>query len=112
MGLLDVMRVLTLSAWVLNYSSKVEFEQTQGGGGGIRAGRARRTVDQSVFDQLGEGAGSLNLGESRVISTGTWSEPVERRGVSHLETDGWSSSLAKEKSRTEGLALCAKGKYL
>ena len=39
---------------------------------------------QSVFDQFGVGSGGRNLGEQREIRTGTWSEPVEGRGVSHL----------------------------
>jgi len=76
------MRVLTLLAWVSNHSSKVEDRQAGGGGGGIREGRAGRILDQSVFDQLGDGGGSLNLGDSSVMSTGTSSEPVEGRGVS------------------------------
>ena len=65
-----------------NHSSKAEDEQTDGGGGGIKEGRAGRILDQSVFYQLGEGVGSLNLGDSSVMSTGTWSELVEGRGVS------------------------------
>ena len=82
-GVLEEMRVLTLLAWVSNHSSNVEGEQTDRGGGGIKEGRVGRILDQSVFDQLGEGGGSLNLGDSSVTSTGTWSEPVEGRGVSH-----------------------------
>jgi len=71
-----------------------------------------RMLDQSVFDQLGEGGGSLNLGDSSVISTGTWSEPVEGRGVSQQENEENSGPLAKARSRTEGLALYAKGKHV
>jgi len=111
-GVLEEMRVLTLLAWVSNHSSKVEDEQIDGGGGGTRAGRAGRILDQFVFDQLGEGRGSLNLGDSSVMSTGTWSEPVERRGVSQRENKGKSGLLAKARSRTEGLALYAKGKHV
>ena len=70
-GVLEEMRVLTLLAWMSNHSSKVEDEQTDRGGGGIKEGRAGRILDQSVFDQLGEGGGSLNLGDSSVMSTGT-----------------------------------------
>ena len=111
-GVLEEIRVLTLPAWVSNHSSKVEDEQEDGGGGGTKEGRAGRILDQSVFDQLGEGGGSLNLGDSSVMSTGTWSEPVEGRGVSQRENEGNSGPLAKARSRTEGLALYAKGKYV
>ena len=108
-GVLEEMRALTLLAWVTNHSSKTEGEQVVGGGGGVREVRAGRILAQSVFVQLGEGAGSLNLGESSVRSIGTWSEPVESRGVSHPVTEGKSGPLAKVRSRTEGLALCANG---
>jgi len=111
-GVLEEMRVLILLAWVSNHSSKVEEEQTDGGGGGIKEGRAGRILDQSVFDQLGEGGGSLNLGDSSVLSTGTWSEPVEGRGVSQRENEEKSGLLAKARSRTEGLALYVKGKHV
>ena len=67
---------------------------------------------QSVFDQLGEGGGGLNLGDLCVISNGTWSEPVKGRGVSHWETDGERRPLAKARSKTEALALYAKGKHV
>ena len=92
-----------------NHSSKTEDEQVVGGGGGVREGRAGRILAQSVFAQLGQGAGGLNLGELSVMSIGTWSEPVESRGVSHSATEGKSGPLAKARSRTEGRALCAKG---
>ena len=111
-GVFEEMRVLTLLAWVSNHSSKVEDEQTDGGGGGTKEGRAGRILHQSVFDQLGEGGGSLNLGDSSVMSTGTWSEPDEGRGVSQRENDGKRGLLAKARSRTEGLALYAKGKHV
>jgi len=111
-GVLEEMRVLTLLACVSNHSSKAEDEQTGGGGGGIKEGRTGRILDQSVFDQLGEGGGSLNLGDSSVISTGTWPEPVEGRGVSQWENEGKSGPLAKARSRSEGLALYAKGKHV
>ena len=66
----------------------MEDEQAAGGGGGTNEGRMGRKLDQSVFDQLGEGGGGMNLGDLSVMSTGTWSEPVEGRGVSHWETEG------------------------
>ena len=71
MGVLVVMRDLTLPALVSNQSSKVVGEQTAGAGGATIAGRAGRILAQSVLDQLGEGGGGLNLGDFSVISTGT-----------------------------------------
>ena len=67
-------------------------------------------VFQSVLDQLGDGSGRRNLGEQKEIRMGTWSEPVEGRGVSHLlkARDKWE--LAKARSKTEGLDVCVKGK--
>ena len=41
---------------------------------------------------------------------GTWSEPVEGRGVSHLLKAGDKWELAKAMSRTDGLDECVKGK--
>jgi len=97
---------------VSNQSSKVEDEQTVGGGGGIREGRTGRILDQSVLDQFREGGGGLNLGDLSMISTGTSSEAVEGRGVSHCETEGKSGPLAKASTRTDALVLCAKGTYV
>jgi len=97
---------------VSNYSSKVETGQRKGGGGGTSKERAERVVGQSVLDQLGEESRSLNLGESSVIRIGTWSKPVDGRGVSQLATEENRNSLAKERSRTEGQALWAMVKYL
>ena len=109
-GMLDVKRVLILLACVSNQSSKGLTRHEEGGGGGTKEGRVGKIGDQYVLVQLGEGSRSLNLGESSVITTGTWSEPEDGSGVSHLATEGKRCSLAKKRSRTEGLALCAKGK--
>ena len=67
---------------------------------------------QSVLFQLGVGSGGRNLGEEKDITTGTWSDPVEGRGVSHLSKAGASRELEKARSRTEGLDECEKGKYV
>ena len=95
-----------------NQSSKAEDKHTDRGGGGSKEGREGRIRDQSVFDQLGQGGGNLNLRDSSVMSTGTWSEPVQGRGVSQRENEGKSVPLAKARSRTAGLVLCAKGKHV
>ena len=47
-------------------------------------GRRGRMFSQSVLAQFGDGSGGRNLGEQKEITTGTWSEPVDGRGVSHL----------------------------
>ena len=82
------MRVLTLSELVSNQSSKTETGQEGGGGGGMREGSWGRMASQSVLAQLGEGSGGRCLGEQKDITTGTWSEPVDGRGVSQLLKTG------------------------
>ena len=61
---------------------------------GARAG-------QSVKDQLGEVGGREVNGCDSMIWTGTWSEPVEGRGVSHVWQKGSNEGEAKEISRTD-----------
>ena len=65
---------------------------------------------QSGLAQLGDGSGWRNLGEQKEITMATWSEPVEGRGVSHLQKAGNRWELAKARSRTEGLDECVKRK--
>ena len=60
-------------------------------------------MSQAVLVQLGDGSGGRNLEEQKEITTGTWSEPVEGRGVSQLLKAGTNRELAKARSRTEGL---------
>ena len=50
------------------------------------------------------------VGGFRVITHGTWSEPVEGRGVSHEETRGERAVFAKDRPRTEGLEIVSNGK--
>ena len=101
--MLVVTRAFTLLEWVSNQSSKTDTGQEGGGGGGTSEGSRGRMASQLVFDQLGEGGGGRNLGEEKYITTGTWSEPVEGRGVSHAQKAGTNGELAKARSRTEGL---------
>jgi len=49
-------------------------------------------------------------GGSSTSIHGTWSEPVEGRGVSHEETKGERAVFAKAMSRTEGLVIVSNGK--
>ena len=67
---------------------------------------------QSVFGQFGVGSGGRNLGEQREIKKGIWSEPVDGRRVSHLSKTGARCELVKARSRTEGLDVWVKGKYV
>ena len=69
-------------------------------------------ASQSVLAQLGVGSGGRNLGEQRDITMGTWSEPVDWSGVSHLLTAGVRKELEKARSRTDGLDVCVNGKWV
>ena len=111
-GVLEEIRALTLLQCTLNHSSNSLGEVEAGGGGGIRPGRTGRIASQSVLSQLGEGGGGLSWGELNVITTRTWSDPVERRGVSQEAKAGMRCRLAKARSRTEGLDEEVKGKYV
>jgi len=53
--------------------------------------------------------GSIIAGGFSVITHGTWSEPVEGRGVSHEETRGARAVFAKARSTTEGRETVSKG---
>ena len=105
-----VMSDLTLLEWAANHSSKTDTGQEGGGGGGTRAGSWGRMVFHSVLAQLGDGSGGRNLGEQNEIRIGTWSDPVEGRGVSYLLKAGKRWELAKARSRIEGLDVCVKVK--
>ena len=83
-GVFEITRVLILLEWTPNHSSNTDTGQEREGGGGPRDGSRGWMEFQSVLAQLGEGSGGWNLGEQKEIRMGTWSEPVEGRGVSHL----------------------------
>ena len=65
---------------------------------------------QSVKDQLREGGGGEVNGYESMIWTGTWSEPVEGRGVSHAWQKGSNKWETKEGSRTGGRPAPPRGK--
>ena len=67
---------------------------------------------QSVRAQLGEGGGGEVNGCESIIWTGTWSEPVEGRGVSHVGQKGSNKGEAKERSRTDGRPGPPRGKQV
>ena len=69
-------------------------------------------VGLSVRDQLGEGGGGEVNGCEGIIWTGTWSEPVEGRGVSHVSQKGSHEGEAKERSRTDGGPELLRGKWV
>ena len=68
------------------------------------------TASRSRRAQCGVGGRSIILGGFSAITHGTWSEPVEGRGVSHEETSGARAVFAKARSKTEGCETVSKGK--
>jgi len=69
---------------------------------------ASPTASRSRRAQCGVGGGSMMAGGFSVITHGTWSEPVEGRGVSHEETRGERAVFAKARSKTEGHEMVSK----
>jgi len=67
------------------------------------------TALRSRRAQCGVGGGSIIAGGFSVITHGTWSEPVEGRGVSYEETSGESAVFAKARSKTEGRETVSNG---
>ena len=53
--------------------------------------------------------GSMIAGGFSVITQGTWSEPVEGRGVSHEETKEERAVFAKARSKTAGRKMVSQG---
>ena len=45
-----------------------------------------------------------------VITHGTWSEPLEGKGVSHEETRGERAVFGQARSKMEGLEMVSNGK--
>ena len=71
MGVLDMTSALTLFECVSNQSSKTDTGQEGGGGGETSEWSCGRMASQSVLVQFGDGGGGRNLGEEKVITTGT-----------------------------------------
>ena len=76
----------------------------------VKVSSASPTACRSRRAQCGVGGGNIITGGLSVITHGTWSEPVEGRGVSHDETRGERAVFAKARSRTEGLEVVSNGK--
>ena len=65
-----------------NQASRDGLVGREGGEGTVKSLSSGTRAGQSVRDQLGEGGGGEVSGYESIIWTGTWSEPVEGRGVS------------------------------
>ena len=81
-----------------------------GQGSVVKVSSAFSTACRSRRAQCGVGGGSITAGGLSVTTHGTWSEPVEGRGVSHDETMGERVIFAKARSKTEGREVVSKGK--
>ena len=80
-----------------------------GQGSVVKVSSAFPTASRSRRAQCGVGGGSIIAGAFSVITHGTWSEPVEGRGVSHEETRGERAVFAKAKCKTEGREMVSNG---
>jgi len=78
----------------------------------VKVSSAFPTACRSRRAQCGVGEGNIIAGGLSIITQGTWSEPVEGRGVSHDETRGERAVFAKARSRTEGLEVASNGKWV
>ena len=58
------------------------------------------------------GGESMITGSFSVIRHGTWSEPVEGRGVSHKETRGERVVFPKARSKMEALEMVSNWKQV
>ena len=80
-----------------------------GQGSLVKVSSAFPTASRSRRAQCGVGGGSMIAGGFSVITHGTWSEPVEGRGLSHEETKEEREVFAKARSKTEGRETASKG---
>ena len=80
-----------------------------GQGNVMKVFRAFPTTSRSRRAQCGVRGGSMIEGGLSVITHGTWSEPVEGRGVSNEETRGEKAVFAKARSKTAGREMVSKG---
>jgi len=80
-----------------------------GQGSVVKDSSAFPTASRSRRAQCGVVGGSIIAGGFSVITHGTWSEPVEGRGVSHEKTRGERAVFAKARSKTEGREIVSNG---
>jgi len=81
-----------------------------GQGSVVKVSSAFPTACRFRRAQCGVGGGSITAGGLRVTTHGTWSEPVEGRGVSHEEPREEMAVFAKARSKTKGREVVSKGK--
>ena len=75
----------------------------------VKVSIAFPTASRSRRAQCEVGGGSMIAGGFSVITHGTWSEPVEGRGVSHDEMKGETAVFVKARSKTEGREMESNG---
>ena len=80
-----------------------------GQGNVVKASSISPAASMSRRAQCGVGGGSMITRGFSVITHGTWSEPVEGRGVSQEETRGESVVFAQARSKTEGREMVSNG---
>ena len=110
MGVWEVRRVVSRRRCQSNQALNERLVGREGGGGTAKSLSSGARAGQSVRDQLGEGGGGEVLACESIIWIGTWSEPVEGRGVSHVWQKGSNEGEAKERSRTDGRPEPPRGK--
>ena len=110
MGVWEVRRVVRRERCRSNQASRESLVGREGGGGTVKSLSSGTRVGQLVKDQLGEGEGGEVSGCESIIWTGTWSEPVEGRGVSYVWQKGSNKGETKERSRKNGRPEPPRGK--
>jgi len=80
-----------------------------GHGSVVKVSSAFPTACRSRRAHCRVGGGSIIAGGLSVTTHGTWSEPVEGRGVSQDETRAERAVFAKARSKTEGREVVSKG---
>ena len=102
LGAWDVRREVRWVEETLNHLLKELGVGLAGQSSVVKPSSAFPTASRSRRAQCGVGGGSIIAGGFSVITHGTWSEPVEGRGVSHKEKSGERAVFAKARSKTEG----------
>ena len=80
-----------------------------GQGSVVKVSSAFPTASRPRRAQCGVDGGSIIAGGFSVIIHGTWSEPVEGRGVSNEDTSEERAVFAKARSKTEGREMVSNG---
>ena len=109
MGVCMLRTPLILVVWHSNQVSRAFAVRNWGGGRMVNALRGPSAAVQSVLDQSGIGRGGNRAAVAKVIRIGTWSDPVDSYGVSHLARNGMREAEAKARSRTDGLPIPLRG---